>query len=546
MADSDAGPRPAAAGAFAVLRRDPVVLALLAACGSNECHLVGGALRDRALGLATCDLDAVVAGRGREIADELAARLPARLVPLGGRDFAAYRLVLTAGTGHGPRGDSTGEGAAAEQARASVLDLWDRGSTPLHDDLARRDFTVNSFALEPRGGAVIDPFGGLADLERRNLRATTGASFEGDPLRVLRLARLLVRLPGFAVDPDTRELARRAAPRLPQMAAERIREELWLLFSHPDAARGLLELAALGVYPGLWLGAGSAPPVATTPAGAGAAGGNRQAAAAGPVPRDSVATGPRQAGAAVERAAGERAAARAAALAATEIAALPARAGELLDMLGTGAGGPAPGVEPVPPLDFAAARLAASFRHLPQEPRAAGPRPSAGAGWGEPAAVLARMRDAGYLSVRQAAEIALLLAAPAELPATELDRRRFLHRWGRRWLTAAASIGAAATAGGPTAAAGDPAATDPASLEHWRRAAARLCELARREGPALIAPPRLVGGEEVQRLLGVPAGPRVGAALAALTAAQVDGAVRTRGDAERFLRAWQEQERDGN
>jgi hypothetical protein len=504
MADSDAGPRPAAAAAFAALRRDPVVLGLLAACGSSECHLVGGALRDRALGLATCDLDAVVEGRGREIADELAARLPARLVLLGGRDFAAYRLVLTAGAGRGPREGSAGEGAVAEQARTSVLDLWDRGSMPLHDDLARRDFTVNSFALEPRGGAVIDPFGGLADLERRKLRATTGASFEGDPLRVLRLARLLVRLPGFAVDPDTRELARRAAPGLPEVAAERIREELWLLFSHPDAARGLLELAALGVYPGLWLGAGSAS-AATTPAGA----------------------------------------ARPAELAATEIAALPARAGELLDMLGASAGGPAPGVEPVAPIDFAAARLAATLRHLPPEPRAAGPRPSAGAGWGEPAAALTRMRDAGYLSVRQAAEIALVLAAPAELPTTELDRRRFLHGWGRRWLTAAAAIGAAATAGGPTAAAGDPAATDPAVLERWRRAAARLCELARREGPALIAPPRLLGGEEVQRLLGVPAGPRVGAALAALTAAQVDGAVRTQGDAERFLRAWQGQERDG-
>jgi poly(A) polymerase len=481
MADSDAGPRPATAAAVGELRRDPVVLALLAACGSNECHLVGGALRDRALGLATRDLDAVVAGRGREIADELATRLPARLVLLGGKDFAAYRLVLAAGAGRAPRRDSTGAGAAAEQASASVLDLWDRGSTPLYDDLARRDFTVNSFALEPRGGMMIDPFGGVADLERRRLRATARASFEGDPLRVLRLARLLVRLPGFAVDPETRELARRAAPRLAEMAAERIREELWLLFSHPDAARGLLELAALGVYPGLWLDTGSAPT-------------------------------------------GERAAE----LAATEIAALPARAGELLDMLGTGAGGAAPGVEPEPPIDFTAARLAATFRHLPPEPRAAGPRPSAGAGWGEPAAVLTRMRDAGYLSVRHAAEIAPLLAAPAELPATELDRRRFLHGWGRRWLTTATSFGGAAAAAGQ------------AALDRWRHAAAPLCELARREGPALIAPPRLLDGEDVQRLIEVPAGPQVGAALAALTAAQVDGAVRTSDDAERFLRGWRE------
>src|SRR5690242_1882164 len=95
-ATAGAGSGAASAAAFADLCRDPVVLALLAASGATECHLVGGVLRDRLLGLATHDLDAVVAGRGDEIACELAARLPARLVKLGGEDFAAYRLVLGA------------------------------------------------------------------------------------------------------------------------------------------------------------------------------------------------------------------------------------------------------------------------------------------------------------------------------------------------------------------------------------------------------------------------------------------------------------------
>jgi hypothetical protein len=140
------------------------------------------------------------------------------------------------------------------------------------------------------------------------------------------------------------------------------------------------------------------------------------------------------------------------------------------------------------------------------------------------------MQEAGYVSARQMAEIAPLLTEPAEppaeLPETDLERRRFLHRHGRRWLTAACSRGGAATAAGG------------AARERWRRAAAALCDLARREGPELIDPPRLLTGDDVQRLLGVGAGPRVGAALAALTAAQVAGAVRTRGDAERFLSGW--------
>ena len=218
--------------AFRILLHHPAVQALLAAAEGTECHLVGGVLRDRALGLPVHDVDAVVAGRGLEIARQVAAALPARLVLLGGKDFAAYRLV----------------------GRDVTLDLWDRAGAALHEDLARRDFTVNAFALDPRTGAVIDPFGGLDDLRRRILRTTKSESFAGDPLRVLRLPRLLLRLPGFAADPETLLLARRTSPRLSEVAAERVRDELSFLFDHPEAHRGLALLVALDVYPGLWLG----------------------------------------------------------------------------------------------------------------------------------------------------------------------------------------------------------------------------------------------------------------------------------------------------
>jgi hypothetical protein len=513
---------PRAAPAFAELRRDPLVLALVAACGATECHLVGGVLRDRALGLATKDLDAIVAGRGREIAAELADNLPARLVELGGKDFAAYRLIVGQPSGAGTRPPAVpDERAAAAHPGALpgglslpvagsgpggiVLDLWDRESTSLHDDLARRDFTVNSFALEPRGGAVVDPFGGLADLERRSLRATTSQSFDGDPLRVLRLVRLLLRLPGFTAEPETLELARRAAPQLPDVASERIRDELWLTLSHPAADRGLRTLAALDLYPGLWLGRPGAPARGPSGAAAGQAANARATADQGAAGPDAV----------LERAA-------------LELAALPGCAAELEQCLASGAApgsvaaGPAfPSSTPDsrPLLDLPSARCAATFRHLPA---------GAAIGDGEgPLAGLAGMLEAGYVTARQAAEIAPLLAAePPELPETEVGRRRFLNRHGRRWVTVACSFGGAAAAAGA------------AALDRWRRAVGPLCYLARCEGPELYAPPRLLGGEEVQLLLGIPPGPAVGGALAALTAAQVDGAVRTREDAERFLRHW--------
>ena len=411
---------------FRILLQHRAVRALAAACGETECHLVGGCLRDRALGLPSHDVDAVVAGRGREIAELLAAALPARLVLLGGKDFAAYRLV----------------------GQDLTLDLWDRAGTTLHADLARRDFTINSFALGVRDGLLADPFGGVSDLGRRLLRATTPASFTGDPLRVLRLPRLSLRLSGFAADPQTFLLARASSPRLVDVAAERVRDELAILFDHPEAHRGLGLLVALDLYPGLWLGAPGEP---GRPGGA-----------------------------------------------VSELEAIPERWRELREL------------DPDAAAQVAAraARLAATFAHL-----------SAGAvraGRG-PRDFLELFRDAGYLTRQAAAEVAILLAEE-EVPEDELGRRRFLHRTGRLWATAAVSLGART-----------------ADAARWRAAVRPLVDLARREGASLVDPPRLITGEEVQRLLGIAPGPEVGRALAAVRQAQVDGRVRTREEAAALL-----------
>jgi tRNA nucleotidyltransferase/poly(A) polymerase len=71
---------------------------------------------------------------------------------------------------------------------------------------------------------------------------------------VLRLPRLLLQLPGFTTEPNTVALARESAPRLVDIAAERIRDELWNLFGYSEAHRGLAVLMELDLYPGLWLG----------------------------------------------------------------------------------------------------------------------------------------------------------------------------------------------------------------------------------------------------------------------------------------------------
>jgi len=219
-------------GVLRLLQRHPVSQALLGASAGCECHLVGGVVRDRLLGLPCADFDAVVERDGEAIAERLARSLPARPVRLGGKEFAAYRLV----------------------GRDFELDLWDRQGGSLASDLLRRDFTVNAMALDLRSGDLADPHGGLRDLQDRILRAVGPDSFAGDPLRVLRLPRLLLQLPGFAADPATVDLARRQTARLTEVAAERVRDELARILASREAHRGVALLEALHVYPGLWLG----------------------------------------------------------------------------------------------------------------------------------------------------------------------------------------------------------------------------------------------------------------------------------------------------
>ena len=78
----------------------------------------------------------------------------------------------------------------------------------LHDDLARRDFTVNTLALRLADGTLTGWPGAQDDLEARVLRVLHDASFSDDPTRLLRLARYAGRL-GFGVEPRTAGLAAR-------------------------------------------------------------------------------------------------------------------------------------------------------------------------------------------------------------------------------------------------------------------------------------------------------------------------------------------------
>jgi poly(A) polymerase len=194
---------------------------------AQEAWLVGGALRDRLLERPTSDYDVVVAGdqRMEDVARGLGRAAGGFAFALS-EDFGAWRVVA--------------------HDRSWQLDLSPLAGDSIEADLRRRDLTINAIA-EPIGtaGALVDPFGGMQDLDARRLRMVSPGAFAEDPLRTLRLARLACEL-GFSVEPETLSSARAVAGRLVKVAPERIFGELKRILSAERALDGLDAMDATG------------------------------------------------------------------------------------------------------------------------------------------------------------------------------------------------------------------------------------------------------------------------------------------------------------
>jgi putative nucleotidyltransferase with HDIG domain len=196
----------------------------LVAVAQDPAWLVGGAVRDRALGRATDDYDVAVTGDARGLARELARAADSHVFALS-ETFGVWRVVAR---DHGWQVD--------------VLPLV--GGSIEHD-LAGRDFTINAMAEPLGGGPYVDPFGGMSDLHDRRLRMVSAAAFIDDPLRVLRLVRLACEL-GFSVDSATASAAESSAAALAQVAPERVFAELKRIVIAHRALAGLALMDRLG------------------------------------------------------------------------------------------------------------------------------------------------------------------------------------------------------------------------------------------------------------------------------------------------------------
>lgn len=178
-----------------------------------DVYLVGGAVRDELLGRTVSERDWVVVGA--TVAEMLSAGyrqvgrdFPVFLHPDTGDEYALARTERKTGPGH------------------QGFEVHADPSVTLEEDLVRRDLTINAMARSD-SGALIDPFGGQADLEARLLRHVSDA-FAEDPLRVFRVARFAAVLPDFSVADETHALMARMAGDgvLAELSAERVWAEL--------------------------------------------------------------------------------------------------------------------------------------------------------------------------------------------------------------------------------------------------------------------------------------------------------------------------------
>lgn len=191
-------------------------------------YMVGGAVRDRLLGQSVHDTDWVVTGATPQ---DMAAQgylpvgrdFPVFLHPQTREEYALARTERKHGNGY--RG----------------FTIHTAPNVTLHDDLARRDLTINAIAApadwngDPRD--LIDPHGGQADLHARVLRHVTHA-FREDPVRILRVARFMARWSDFTIAATTLDLMRDmvAAGEVHHLVPERVWQEIsrGLMQPHPS------------------------------------------------------------------------------------------------------------------------------------------------------------------------------------------------------------------------------------------------------------------------------------------------------------------------
>ncbi len=196
---------------------------LVAAGLGQKIYLVGGMVRDLLLERSNLDLDLVVAGDAIDLARKLAGITGARMTTHPHFHTANLRWQKQSIDLTSARSETYSRPGALPTVRPGALDI----------DLFRRDFTINTLAIElipNRWGEIIDLYGGRDDLEKGLLRVLHEGSFIDDATRIWRGLRYEQRL-NFKLEPKTLRLLKRDVTMLETISNDRIRHELELVLA---------------------------------------------------------------------------------------------------------------------------------------------------------------------------------------------------------------------------------------------------------------------------------------------------------------------------
>ena len=195
-----------------------------------DTYLVGGAVRDALLQRTRdyLDLDFVLPHKAVAVAKKIAHDYHAGFVLLD-KERQIARVVFPSAT----------------------IDFAQQEGDTLIQDLGRRDYTINAIAFNCQTGKIIDPFKGQDDLQNKIMRMVSESNLADDPLRLLRAYRQASQL-HFQIETETKVTIRKLAPRLSQVAAERVNRELGYLLASQEGNFWLQEAYGDGVL-SVWL-----------------------------------------------------------------------------------------------------------------------------------------------------------------------------------------------------------------------------------------------------------------------------------------------------
>ena len=199
----------------------------------NSAYLVGGVVRDAFLKRPTNDIDLAISSQPKSVGKDIAELVDGRAILLD-KSREIVRVAV-------PNLDGV-----------KTIDLTPMGNR-IEENLGRRDFTLDAISISLQEacthgieGKIIDPHGGLKDLEAGVIKALSPSVFTEDPLRIMRGPRLAAQL-GFRLEMKTEEWIRRYAKLVLNVAPERVRDELLKLLAEPNTTYWLRLLDDLGL-----------------------------------------------------------------------------------------------------------------------------------------------------------------------------------------------------------------------------------------------------------------------------------------------------------